>query len=105
MTDVKKDHNYVETPVEIIDFINNSVKEIMKDEFGKSLSDKDVTVIDPFAGEGQFFERMMTDLQGESEKIQYEIDKSRYEKAKQLDKKLQNCHTFNKDTFGKGFEK
>ena len=55
MTDVKRDHNYVETPVEIIDFISSSIKEIMKEEFGKTLSDKDVTIIDPFAGEGQLF--------------------------------------------------
>jgi len=45
---------YVETPVEVIDFINRSVKEIVKQEFGKDLSDPDVKLIDPFAGEGQF---------------------------------------------------
>ena len=99
MTDVKRDHNYVETPVEIIDFISSSIKEIMKEEFGKTLSDKDVTIIDPFAGEGQFFKRLQKDIDGESEKIQYEIDKSRYEKAKKLDKKIKNCKTENVDTF------
>ena len=98
LTNPKKDHNYVETPEEIIDFIGSSIKHIMKEEFGKDLKDSDVTIIDPFAGEGQFFNRLQKDLDGDSTKLQYEIEKSRYDKAKRLDKIIKNCHTEHVDT-------
>ena len=45
---------YVETPTEIIDFIENSVKDIVKEQFGVDINDPSVKIIDPFAGEGQF---------------------------------------------------
>lgn len=49
----------VYTPVEIVDFINHSVADILKTTFGRSLSDKDVNVLDPFAGTGTFLARMI----------------------------------------------
>ena len=36
-----------------------SVEEILKQEFGKSLSDSGVHILDPFAGTGNFITRIM----------------------------------------------
>ena len=47
------------TPVEIVDFILKSADEIMKQEFGKRLTDEGVHIIDPFAGTGTFLNRLM----------------------------------------------
>ena len=47
------------TPVEVIDFIENSVDHILKTEFGvkEGLNGKNLHIIDPFAGEGNFTTR------------------------------------------------
>ncbi len=47
------------TPVEIVDFILRSADEILKDEFGKKLTNKGVHVIDPFVGTGTFLNRLI----------------------------------------------
>ena len=52
------DKTYVATPDELIDFVANSVKHILKTEFGKDMDDPDVQILDPFAGRGEFFARM-----------------------------------------------
>lgn len=49
----------VYTPVEVVDFINQSVADILKREFHRTLSDRDVQIIDPFTGTGTFLVRMM----------------------------------------------
>ena len=49
----------VYTPVEIVDFINHSVNDILKLEFNKTLSEKNVNVLDPFAGTGTFISRLL----------------------------------------------
>ena len=49
----------VYTPVEVVDFILHSANEILQDEFGSSLSDKKVHVIDPFTGTGTFLARLL----------------------------------------------
>lgn len=49
----------VYTPIEIIDFINNSVQHILNTEFNKSYSDKSVKVLDPFTGTGTFISRLI----------------------------------------------
>ena len=49
----------VYTPVEIIDFILQSVQDTMKQEFGKGLSDEGVDILDPFTGTGSFIVRML----------------------------------------------
>ena len=49
----------VYTPVEIVDFINQSVADILKKEFRRSLSDENVHIIDPFTGTGTFIVRMI----------------------------------------------
>lgn len=49
----------VYTPVEVVDFIIHSVEAVLKDEFGQSLSDKDVHILDPFTGTGTFIVRLL----------------------------------------------
>ena len=49
----------VYTPVEIVDFINRSVADVLRVEFGRSLSDEGVHVLDPFTGTGTFLARMI----------------------------------------------
>ena len=51
-TDKVIDKTYVATPDELIDFVANSVKHILKTEFGKDMDDPDVQILDPFAGKG-----------------------------------------------------
>ena len=49
----------VYTPVEIVDFIINSVNDVIKTEFNCDLSDENVTIIDPFTGTGTFITRLL----------------------------------------------
>ena len=49
----------VYTPIEVVDFINHSVNDILKKEFGSSLGSKGVHIMDPFTGTGTFITRMM----------------------------------------------
>ena len=49
----------VYTPVEIVDFILASADYALRNEFGRSLSSKDVHVLDPFAGTGIFLARLL----------------------------------------------
>ena len=49
----------VYTPVEIVDFIIRSVQELLRCEFGASLSDEGVHVLDPFVGTGTFVTRLL----------------------------------------------
>ncbi len=47
------------TPVEIVDFILHSVDDVLKEEFGRSLSDENVNILDPFTGTGTFITRLL----------------------------------------------
>ena len=49
----------VYTPVEIVDFIIRSVDHLLRTEFGASLSDEGVHVLDPFTGTGTFIVRLL----------------------------------------------
>ena len=49
----------VYTPVEVVDFIINSVSDILQKEFNRTISDKDVHIIDPFVGTGTFITRLL----------------------------------------------
>ncbi len=49
----------VYTPVEVVDFIIRSVEDVLNDEFGTSLADKNVHIIDPFTGTGTFITRLL----------------------------------------------
>lgn len=49
----------VYTPVEVVDFILRSVDAVLKKYFNRGLSDKNVHVLDPFAGTGTFLVRLI----------------------------------------------
>lgn len=49
----------VYTPNEVVDYIIKSVDQVLKDEFGASLSDKGVHILDPFTGTGTFIIRLL----------------------------------------------
>jgi len=55
-------HGIVYTPQPIVDFMVRSVEEVLKTEFGRSLSDKDVHILDPFVGTGNFITRVMQEI-------------------------------------------
>lgn len=49
----------VYTPVEVVDFIINSVAHLLKQGFGQSLGSKGVHILDPFTGTGTFITRLL----------------------------------------------
>lgn len=49
----------VYTPVEVVDYIVKSVAWILQKEFGRSISDENVHVLDPFTGTGTFITRLL----------------------------------------------
>ena len=73
--DVADTHGIVYTPQPIVDFMVNSVAHILETEFGRSLSDTGVHIIDPFVGTGNFIVLLMQDIQGTAleEKYRHEL--------------------------------
>ena len=69
--DVADTHGIVYTPQPIVDFMVNSVEHILKTEFGRSLSDRGVHIIDPFVGTGNFIVRLMQDIRGTALEAKY----------------------------------
>ena len=69
--DVADTHGIVYTPQPIVDFMVNSVAHILETEFGRSLSDTGVHIIDPFVGTGNFIVRLMQDIQGTALEAKY----------------------------------
>ena len=55
-------HGIVYTPQLIVEFMVRSVDEILKKEFGKTLGDKGVHILDPFVGTGNFILRVMREI-------------------------------------------
>ncbi len=55
-------HGIVYTPQPIVDFMAQSVAHILQSEFGRSLSDPGVHIIDPFVGMGNFIVRLMREI-------------------------------------------
>ena len=49
----------VYTPLEVVDFINHSVNDILKQEFSQTFADPGVHILDPFTGTGTFITRLM----------------------------------------------
>lgn len=49
----------VYTPVEVVDFIIHSVNDILKKEFGRTISDENIHILDPFTGTGTFIVRLI----------------------------------------------
>jgi predicted helicase len=52
----------VYTPQEIVDFMLASVQEILRKEFGRDLGDRNIHIIDPFVGTGNFMVNLMRRL-------------------------------------------
>ena len=69
--DVADTHGIVYTPQPIVDFMVKSVAHILETEFGRSLSDTGVHIIDPFVGTGNFIVRLMHDIQGTALEAKY----------------------------------
>lgn len=46
-------------PLEVVDFILHSVEDVLQAEFGKSMADDNVHIIDPFTGTGTFVTRLL----------------------------------------------
>ena len=49
----------VYTPIEIVDYILHSVEDVLRYEFGCSISDEGIHVLDPFTGTGTFIARLI----------------------------------------------
>lgn len=49
----------VVTPVEVVDFMNQAVRDLLSTHFGTTVSDRRVKVLDPFAGTGIFPARLI----------------------------------------------
>ena len=67
-------HGIVYTPQPIVDFMVKSVEHILQTEFGRSLSDSGVHIIDPFVGTGNFIVRIMQALDPISLERKYTAD-------------------------------
>ena len=98
------DKTYVATPPELIDFVANSIKYVAKKEFGKELDDKNVEILDPFAGRGEFFTRMhdtgFLDPKKDYNLTAYELSKKRYaDMVKEFKKRNLKVNAKNIDTF------
>jgi len=52
-------HGIVYTPVEVIDFIIQSVQHLLKEHFGIGFDSRTVKVLEPFAGTGTFVTRLL----------------------------------------------
>jgi predicted helicase len=55
-------HGIVYTPQPIVNFMVRSVEDILRQEFGKSLSEAGVHILDPFVGTGNFMIRVMQEI-------------------------------------------
>lgn len=55
-------HGIVYTPQPIVEFMVRSVEQLLKQEFGRSLSDEGVHILDPFVGTGTFITRIMQEI-------------------------------------------
>jgi predicted helicase len=65
-------HGIVYTPQPIVNFMVRSVEGLLHEEFGKSLSDSEVHILDPFVGTGNFIVRIMQEIQKTRLKHKYE---------------------------------
>ncbi len=62
--------NILFTPIEITDFMLHSVNEILQTEFGRYIGDQGIHVLDPFAGTGTFFVRLIQSGLIQSEQLE-----------------------------------
>ena len=47
------------TPIPLVDFVLHSVNDVLQEEFGKTISDENVHVFDPFTGTGTFIVQIL----------------------------------------------
>lgn len=47
------------TPIPLVDFVLHSVNDVLQEEFGKTISDENVHVLDPFTGTGTFIVQLL----------------------------------------------
>ena len=64
-------HGIVYTPQPIVDFMVKSVSCLLETEFGRSLSDSGVHLIDPFVGTGNFIVRLIQEIDKTALKAKY----------------------------------
>ena len=64
-------HGIVYTPQPIVNFMVKSVSHLLATEFGRSLSDTDVHIIDPFVGTGNFIVRLIQAIDKTALKTKY----------------------------------
>ena len=64
-------HGIVYTPQPIVDFMVKSVSHLLETEFGRSLSDNGVHLIDPFVGTGNFIVRLIQAIDKTALKTKY----------------------------------
>jgi predicted helicase len=61
----------VYTPIEVVDFVINSADDVLVKEFGLSLSDRNVHILDPFTGTGTFMVRLLQSGHIKPEDLEY----------------------------------
>ena len=64
-------HGIVYTPQPIVDFMVKSISHLLETEFGRSLSDSGVHLIDPFVGTGNFIVRLIQEIDKTALKPKY----------------------------------
>jgi predicted helicase len=69
--DVADTHGIVYTPQPIVNFMVKSVEDILQKEFGKSLSDENVHILDPFVGTGNFMVHIIDEIKKTSLELKY----------------------------------
>lgn len=67
-------HGIVYTPQEIVDFMCASVEEVLKSEFGASLSTPGVQILDPCTGTGNFVVNLLRRISGSTLAYKYAND-------------------------------
>jgi len=61
----------VYTPVEVVDFIIHSINDALRNEFGQTLGDRNVHILDPFTGTGTFITRLLQSGLIDKEQLAY----------------------------------
>ncbi|WP_419926300.1 type ISP restriction/modification enzyme [Candidatus Poriferisocius sp.] len=83
MPDAVQRLGIVYTPVELVDFILRSADAVLRQEFGRGLTDEGVHILDPFTGTGTFINRLLTIKDGNGDYLIRDED---------LERKFTNTH-------------
>ena len=62
--DVADTHGIVYTPREIVDYMCNSVEQVLQEEFGYTLASPEVVILDPCTGTGNFIVNLIERMPG-----------------------------------------